>query len=222
MNKKKLQVVLLSLSLLHCFSANAFTDGSAAILAQQLAQLKAEYEEIVEQVRQLKIVNDHLDGVVDGIQAVKREYDFVNNFDLQREMGRISRDVETLTTINTLLTDQNRLDNIDRILRELDRLTVSTNESDRVTEAINELESKLLAYRSAVEAFGRESATTPGNATQADLTASIKSSTAAIAAQTLAKREEELRERIRRQEQLIEMVQNDQNILNYLDGKEVK
>jgi len=74
--KSRLRPIAAALLLSLCSEAFCFTDS--AYLAQMLAQMQEEYKKVVEQLNNVKAINENMDQVKNGIRAIQREYEFVN------------------------------------------------------------------------------------------------------------------------------------------------
>lgn len=193
-----------------------------AILSQQLAQMKKEYDEVINQLNQLKIVNDNLRGVVDGIQAVKAEYEFVENFSLENELRRMEYDIQNLTQLDNLNDSKDAMERINVALNEINR-RVAGAENQRSKVKIEALKNNVQAMSAAIAAYADESATAgSGRKSSADQLAGINSATSMLAAQALMEKQKEYEGKIKRTENALQWVKNDANFLSYLNGEVVK
>ena len=107
--------------------------------------LKEQYANQIEMIREAKVQSDNLRKVKDFADTAKREYDFVRNFDLERELNKIKNDIVGLTLLDNMDgADPER--KFDLLSREIDN-RFENDDSEAGADARRKLSSRLASLK---------------------------------------------------------------------------
>jgi len=214
---QKVTVLLLSLG---CSNSFSFSDGSVLILSEQLAQMKMEYAEVIEQVRQLKLFNQHITGVLNGVKDLQREYQFVKNFSLERELDQLRYGVESITRLDNMENADETIERINILLKEIEgRVRTEDEEAEWQEKRLEELQIRLNALQQASLYYTRQ-AGGGGQQSTKDYLSGVNSATSVLAAQALEEKQANMEAEIKRTEAALQAVKSDAEILDYLKGNQ--
>lgn len=214
--KSRLRPIAAAILLSLCSDVFSFTDS--AYLAQMLAQMQEEYKKVVEQLDNVKAINENMDQVKNGIRAIQREYEFVNSFSLESQLNQIKADIDSLTSLDDINDVKDTMQRINIVLREMDRRIAPEN-NKKASDHLSTISKSSSALEAAIAAYAEEARSAGSDyKTAGDQLSGINSATSMLAAQALVERREKLETEIKRTEEAMQHVANDSSILNYFGG----
>lgn len=203
-----------------CSKTFAFSDG--IVLSQMYAQMLKEYETVIVQLKNIQVINDATVKMKDNLDVIRKEYKFVNSFNLESVLQQIEGDLAGLTNLDDLHNIDDTMGRIDALLADVDRRVIASD-SPKAKKHLDALEKNSKLLDEAIKAYANEA----GNAgtefkTTADQMSGINSATSMLAAQTLSEKKESLEIKMRRTQDAMQHMKNDSDILTYFSGKKVK
>jgi hypothetical protein len=126
-------------------------------IARSVAQLRAIYEKVVEQLKELKAQSESLKKVRDGIEYMHKEYEVIQNASLTSAIEQIRSDADDLTGLDNargkkLTLDEKFLlvhDELDRRLKDPAITAAEKEELQHEKNQLNELERQLKLKKAA-------------------------------------------------------------------------
>ena len=210
------QLYLITVILLFVQSNSAFALGEGIQLQQMYIQSIKQYKLLMKQLKTFKASSKELETLRKNATALNNEYKFVKNFSLDRELGRISRDIDSLTNLDRWdsLSDQGKFN---LIMKELKRRNMSDKErkvymarlaSLKRLEKLRELKLKEAEKTSAM--------------TDKNLKASSASSSAVLAALELMKKEKEEKKKLLKELEASEKIAYEKDFFKFMKQEEEK